>query len=749
MKISKYLIIFFIIFLILFFLILVNYLFKEKNKKITKNEFIYITPPDNIESFSNNEIKDIKNYNNLIKNGNFKNGVNSPNHVNQNGYNKIILLKNPGVSSYVLEQKKTDNLTYYDFICDNQKNSKYILYFWLSIFDNTNNEISIDELDFEKLINVKIQNEDFSNYIPKLNYNIIQKVSMADNENTWYLIKYNFISGGNTMEKMQLYFNYSENLQYDIYYFADISLYRVLADAENFIYNNQLICYLDGYHYESNTPTFHDLSGNGNDMFWSNIPIVDYTKGSISTLNYKLIGIPANKLSNTSFTISFCLNKNFENIASNEAVNEENSTFDYYLISIPGNDRYSFEIKIKNNFIYLVTDNIEHKSNNEVILYNKCLVTITYNDGIINIYQDGINILSKKIKKVYFSNDNILINKNKNLNCVFYSILLYNRVIDEKELNDIREYFITNQNKNFNTPDINNYHMNQNATYTQNDNFLFKPFNNKVGTNNILLNNTFIDKFDNQTDKIKKNKDNFSNNQDGCIDDCNNLCKNFINTDKYEDCINNCKNVLMSCQNYCDSESNEDTVYCNNNNNSILCPKVYKKNNNYMVYIPPNSYYSNILNYSGERSYGQNLEKARYTYNLNFPKCSTPTGLIPGGSKNYIDTCPYIINESNPCYTNVCGGVNWGVDNHENLNLNKKCKKIVSNYCHLNYNLDDKCMCWNPINKDDPVCLKFKRYFEDPNDYCSPHQFKIEEHPDFDKYIKKDSIPCWGCNLSE
>jgi len=730
-----------IIFFIIVILIIISILY-----------LVYYLSNKKIEEFSNysekiNTNQDFNNnLNNLVKNGNFENGKDITNQISKSGYNKIISKKNPGKTSYVLEQKKTDNLTYYEITCDNDKNSKYILYFWLAV--DTQN---IDEVDFNKLINVKIQNEDFTNDIPRLNYNIVQKVVLSNNEenaidNTWYLLKYDFISGSNTIDKFKLFLNYSDNLQFNTYYMTDICVYKVLIDAENFIFNNKLISYVDGYHYESNIPTWHDLSGNGNDLFWSNIPLTDYTIGSLNTLNMKLIGFPSNKISNDSFTILFCLNKNIENSASDISVNEENSEMDFYLLSIPGNDRYALEIKIKNNYLYLVNDKNEYVSKNELILYNKSLLSITYNNNIIHVYQDGLNILSKEVKKLYFNNSNLVINKNKNLNYNFYSLLFYNRAVDKKEIDEIRTYFITNKNKNFQLPDINIHHMNNTSNYSitkTDDNFLFKPFNKKDNKYEKIENGNFIDKFDN-------------NYKEKCLTDCAKLCDKL---NEKGTCLSNCKNVLLSCKDYCENDSNKDSVYCSDNenysnncsnsNNDINnnCPKVYKKDGKYMVYVAPNSYYSKLYNYSGEKSYGINQERAKQTYNINFPNCPIPPELIPGGGKAFDGYCPYIINELNPCHTSQCAGVDWNVDYYKNLNLNKNCKKAVSNYCQINYNIDDNCNCWDPVNKNDPHCIEFRKYFEDPNDYCLPSQFNIEDHPDFDKYIKKDSIPCWGCNL--
>ena len=203
---------------------------------------------------------------------------------------------------------------------------------------------------------------------------------------------------------------------------------------------------------------------------------------------------------------------------------------------------------------------------------------------------------------------------------------------------------------------------------------------------------------------------------------------------------------MPSCSNYCEEEDTNDSVYCGNKeSDSIVCPKVYKKNNNYYVYIPPNSYYSYL--YEGEKSYGSDIEKARYIYSINFPKCLLPQELQINNENNKDSSCPYIINELNPCNISDCSGVNWNVSNYKDLNISNNCKKAISNYCHINYKYDPNCVCWDPKYKDDKKCIEFKKFFENPNDYCKPSSFDIQDHPDFNQYIKKDNIPCWGCKL--
>ena len=718
--------------------------------KSDKSDKIY-----NIESFSNNK-NNITENSNLIKNGNFENGVMPNNFVNQSGINKVVSIKNPGNSSYALQQKKSKEITYYQLTCDNNINSKYILLFWVCITDKNNNQPNINDVNFESLIKIKIQNQDFTNFIPKLNYNIIQKTTISENNYNWYLLKYDFLSGSENLDKMQIYLNYSDSLQFDMYYFTDLSLFRVLIDAQNFTHNNNLVCYTDGYNYQSNSTTWHDLSGNGNDLFWSKIPDANITIGSLNTSNLSLTCMKSSVLLNTSTTIALCLNQDIINEASDNYINtseeeHHHSTNNFYLLSVPGNNRYAFELKIVNNKLYLIIDNKEYKSVHDFIFYNKSLLFITYNGSSLNIYQDGLLLISVVPRKLYFNNNKIIINRNKNLNINLYSTLFYNRVINTTEMNDIREYFITNKNKNYNqAPDINRFQMNNYFLDSINGNYpTYQPYDKKRSCEYNNLNNsssTFDNTFNNTSDKIKKafvscNKD--------CIEEC--LPKSIHGLKSFYDCASTCKTTLDSCKNLCKSDP-QNPYYCNMknellNSNISNCPKVIKKKGNYVVYIPENSNYAKELKYSGEKIYSNNIQKARTLYNLNFPECPTPKELILKELNNNSKSCPFVVNESNPCITSACSGVNWNKDNYKELSLSKNCKKMVSNYCNINYELDDKCICWDPKYKDDKRCNEFRGFFDEPNEFCTPSQFSIEDHPDFGKYIKKDNIPCWGCKI--
>ena len=665
--------------------------------------------------------------NNLIINGSFENNKNIGNNVDQSGYNKIIRMQNPGSSPFVLQQKNTSDITYYQLQVDVLQNSKYNLYFWFAFNDDNNNQNNdaINQIDFENLIKIKIQGSNFTSYSPRILYNITQKINFPNQNFNWYLIKYTFTTNDVSTNKMNIFLNYSSNLLYNNMYFTNISLYRTLIDVENFVYIDNLICYLNGYNYDGSIPVWTDLSGFNNDMYWSNIPVINYTTGSLNTNNLKLEGIPSNTLSEDKFSIMLCLNKNYDNtqeiINSEDYIYEESHSYNdtndkYYLISIPGNEKYAFEIEINNHNLYLNVTNEKIEAKKEFIINNKSLLTITYDsntnknkNAILNIYLDGYNILSQYVNKLHFNKNNICINRNKNLNLNLYSILMYNRIINIDEMNKIREYFITNQNINISntsvTPNINNYLMDSNIA--------------SIASTNFNANIPSLLQGYNKKDSKNPKPTHVEGIFDILIDDQNNLLKKNIDTN----------------------------LGTNISTTTNQCPTVYKKDGNYMVFVKPNTEYSAKLHYSGEKSYGNNLDKARKSYNINFPNCGTPNELLPGEGKNYIESCPFIINELNPCNTNSCAGVNWNTDDLRKLNLNDNCKKSISNYCHINNSLDDNCIAWHPSKKNDPSSIEYRKYFENAKDYCSPNQFNIEDHPDFNKYIKKDNIPCWGCNL--
>ena len=177
------------------------------------------------------------------------------------------------------------------------------------------------------------------------------------------------------------------------------------------------------------------------------------------------------------------------------------------------------------------------------------------------------------------------------------------------------------------------------------------------------------------------------------------------------------------------------------------CPVVYQKNGDFMVVIKPRSCWAKKYNKSGELNYGKNRVIAREIYLKDFPKCPLPRLLRPGSHTPNTKDCPFVVQQDNPCLSEACEGYNWNQFENKK-SIPPKCRRQVIHYCTKNANLDPACICWRPEYKDTPACKKKRANYYDAEDYnCQINVFDIETHPDMKNYIRKDKIPCWGCNV--
>ena len=639
---------------------------------------------------------------NLLKNGDFKNGLEMTNIVNRHGFSKIIQKQNPLGASlpYVmlLGEKKKDS--FLQLVCSSDKNNKYRMSFWFSLLDE--GIFPIDELDFEKMIRVKIRNNDNRTYdIPRLTYNIIQKTDLGNLGNSgnsgdvWYRIEYEYVSGPITLDSMQVFVHSIGK----VIAFTGFELYKVLLEAPNFVHNGGLLSYTDGYKYQTIDERWEDISGNANDLFWKTIPSSDLTTGGLQIQPSKLEGFPSNVLPNDGFTAFFILHKNEKEHNIDADINSGFDSIDgdpllkkliddQYLLSMTGNERFSFELLLRENRLVLVVDGKEFPASHETMMYSKTSLALLYDGKRMRVLCDGISVIDTPLRKMYFNKNRFLVNKNKNMNYTLYAILFYGRILSSSEIKDIGAYFLENQNKHPSSSggtDINRFLMENymdEKKVSESVPTTYKPYNKRENLNDI--------------------PDTFQNGKDD-MENMNGADMNKTNS----------------------------------------CPSVYMKNGQYCVFISPNSPYSQQLNYHGEKMYGTNQEKAKITYQTNFPACPIPPELLPAGGKPHNESCPFIIHDGNPCSMQACGNVEWNMDTPQKMNLSKKCKTAVSAYCRMNYELDEKCKAWNPTNTEKNIV----KVFEDAKEYCDPAGFNIEDHPDFAKYIRKDSIPCYGCTL--
>lgn len=672
-KILYYL--FLIIILITIFYISYNLLVKDSN------DFYDVLNHKNFkEDF---EPMDYSNYKNIIQNGDFVNGKDASGYIDQSGTNEIIELSNPSNSKYVLKQKDTNDLTYYEIIQPVLPNSSYLFTAWVYV-DNP----VITPINFEKLLRIRILKKNGSNEIPPINVTKDRETTI--NNRKWYLVKYLFNTSNDVKENMNIYLSYDTRLIGSDIYYANLTLVKILRDINDFVFTNGLMLFISGLYTDSGVLSLRDLSSVGNNMTLKNRATVDAKEGFINMYNNNATKDNASSIFNTSsiFMINLLTSINY----SANSMEEEDDDMTLFSIKNTNKNMISLKISQNNNVILQCTNGagkMSKSTTSPLILTNKTLLSIAFNNDLHKLifYQDTMPILTiDNCPTLYFEKCDFIVNPDQYLEMNLYDCLVHNYILLEKEHKELRTYLINNQNRvPNNKPSIFDY--------------IFPK-------NNVLSKD--LNKEDDNT------KDQFY--------------RLFQSTSQIY------SNVKKES---CDKPEIK----------SSDCPTAYKKNSDYYIYIPENSYYHNKLGYFGEKLYGNEKAKVKYIYQMNFPDCELPTVLTDNEGGKYSGTCPFIIDQNNPCIMVGCGGVDWNKEYVEDLRLNEKCKNAVSYYCRLNYDLDPKCVAWKPENKYEPKSINVRNYFETPDEYCDIRNYSIESHPDFKNYIKKDKIPCWGCKV--
>lgn len=187
------------------------------------------------------------------------------------------------------------------------------------------------------------------------------------------------------------------------------------------------------------------------------------------------------------------------------------------------------------------------------------------------------------------------------------------------------------------------------------------------------------------------------------------------------------------CEIECDCSPGDDPF----NPEDEKCPKVNRNNRHYIV---------------GGIDYGRHKKRAREIYQYNYPNCPVPDVLTDGYEKRNAqwNQCPFVFqSDLNPCISEACADADWEADSPKDANLNRECRRRINAYCE-EHPQDEFCACWRKENWNLEKCRKFRRKFVNPGDRgCDIRDFNIQEHPDMSDYIRKDRIPCYGCDLME
>jgi hypothetical protein len=170
------------------------------------------------------------------------------------------------------------------------------------------------------------------------------------------------------------------------------------------------------------------------------------------------------------------------------------------------------------------------------------------------------------------------------------------------------------------------------------------------------------------------------------------------------------------------------------------CPNASYRDGTYWIFYPALRQWKSI---------SKNQDYARLVYAKNYPNCPIPNVLKKQEPEfqEKEGICPYYFNDRNPCLQKECEGVQWkSARDIEKAPM--ECKREIVHYCETYKDTDPNCICWNKKYENKPACIEFRRKLGDRRSVsCKPNDFPIEQHPDIEKYIRKDNIPCWGCNL--
>jgi hypothetical protein len=661
------------------------------------------------ESFqSNTERLPIKNEisDNLIKNGAFQNGKNIGGFIRKTGNAQIIPKQNPGDSSYVISLKKVStNQATYSFKIDGLRtNTTYLIETYGRVIDK-NGKV----FNKKPIVLTRGGEQTYYTYL-----NEVKK--LKDNYSV-------FRAFFETNDHTQISLIFSTNPMVNEIDVTNVSLKRLILDATDLPVTDGLKVYLNTKKsFNLNQPNIlKDLSGTGND-FSINSSINNYSENYINidkvsifsdTSAHDIISKSKNKalipfsiilnvqgqegLLTTSQGTSIGVEKqntitDEDGYASNiEIINKENIDRNHYknVLNIPGNNGTSLILLLEQTY------------GNPIIKLADKYFKIKY-----NVFTQEDNYFSIILKPTQLKLNQGLQDIN-----IGYEVSLY--------VNNIQIGTLPSQPLYFNDNPISiNVDGNFNAKFSS-----LLMYDVTISPNQLSLLIDYLRR-DKLNIAVPKNDSGLTSNNQGANNNLGGMDGTLGGMDGAQPSIS--------------TEEEESQSYDEN------CPEVYYKNGRYWIYMDPSSALAKKVGYCGERDYGRNRRNAKRIFETNFPNCKVPTILSGLNFEGDMSNCPFIIHQDNPCSYDECRNVDWS---KSNLNLSRRCKMRVNHYCMLNNKLDPACICWRKENMNCAKCRNWRAQFEETTK-CDLGRKDIAEHPDFDKYIKKDKIPCWNCNLN-
>lgn len=432
--------------------------------------------------------------------------------------NKKCYIQN-GKDSYYKIQKKIDS------------NTDYKLSGWYSEINGWNGT--------DNLFNILFKDENNKTKAQSSNGEIMNSMNLDGNK--WFYTEYKFKVPINYKNIIDIFFGYKPKNTKGERLISDIKLEKTLPGLESFPNIDDLILFIDAnnmksYNYHSSYKNYWVNIINNSKFLWEKEPKWN-NEGYFNTYNHKLSLLKPNnlKLNNNEFSIiltASCLGE-IDNVKNSQS------------IYISGNQKIAFGLNIPNKNGNLTIDIADKKYliEQSVLTENKCVYTVTYKNGNLKIYIDEILLKEfKYVPKVYFDNNEIIINKYRTWNAKIYNFLIYNKELDEKDIRYISSYFKTNLLKNNLDPDYSRNDI-EKFTIKENYNEFLQEYNNKSTQENMNISCPNI--------LIEDNKFGFDISNSEYARSAGLTGKKFF--DNKRDCMVEYNKIFKNCNNYIES----------------------------------------------------------------------------------------------------------------------------------------------------------------------------------------------------
>jgi len=689
-------------------------------------------------------------FHNMIDNGNFNNGLLSSNSNGSFIGNSIINMVNPGKTSYVLKQSDINTVnhkTRYQLNIDVKSNIYYKLSCWVAYSNNWDGNHNL----FNIVYHNKNGESNVETYIGELDNR--KKIEGLLWEKIFTIFKVPETSNG----KIELYIGYNPSNKNGNRYITSLELNQYFPLISDFEITDSVITFLSTYHTNSfaeKSNIWKDLSMNGNDFKFTSEISVDNKK--ILLNENKIIGPPSNILipDENNFTIAWsCL---FSNFSSGE------------FLQFYANNDYNIGIKIEYNNDLGINNNITIKLENKTIEYALGLTHkhMTYilvkKDSYIEFYQDG-----------YKLNSTLLIN---NLDGR-YEYGDKNRYIGELPLsNEFKEDDEACKKLCFSQPEC-------------------KNLTNKDTNKDINKGTNINDKDTNINDKDTNINET----------DTNNINPNIKKTDDY---LLKCHYKLFSQDEKCycsvpiaPVDNSIKTLELNSKNLTINTNKsiegsidffiIFNKSlnhddvnylNNYLTKYRVNNKFSKypIINNNYSKANICPFRTDIFNSPCYLPECCSSDWKNMNISEQCKDKINYYCKHNNDSICSNLRSIKLGkgcsnsksifkslnlLENHEN-DFKKKCadlnisKKQTVGISASQSDISKKQTVGTSDSRSDisqskiaqvhtsDITTSEQHIINKATDNVSKGIYAQKCNLDLNKYIRKDKIPCWGCNLS-